>query len=317
MTIALYGSGWLTAALAAGSQAPGRRAADIGGAHQNDAHGVGAVARADLVEHAPQMHAHRDVGDAERLGDLLVAEPLDQQPRHLRLALGQGGGAGALLRDSHWKRRQRRRLGQTGDLHFAADHVPDRLQQTSAFDVLRDHSRGAADQGGSRFLSRDGARQHDHRGLRKQLADGGNRRIAAGSGHAIVEQHDVERSAVALPDDVLERAGFDDLDAAVAGFEIVAERRAHELMIVNEKHPHVGHCPSWRARGMRTVKLVPRPTALSTAMRPPWLRTMPSQIASPSPEPLPGGLVVKNGSKARSATAAGMPTPESRHTRRA
>src|SRR5690348_3114212 len=99
MTIALYASGWLTAALAAGSQATGRRAADIGSAHQDDAHGVGAVARADLVEHAPQMHAHRDVGDAQRLGDLLIAEPLDQQSRHLGLAMRQGGGTGALLWD--------------------------------------------------------------------------------------------------------------------------------------------------------------------------------------------------------------------------
>ena len=42
---------------------------------------------------------------------------------------------------------------------------------------------------------------------------------------------------------------------------------------------------------------VPRPTSLSTWMLPPLCFTIPYTVASPSPVPLPIGLVVKNGSK--------------------
>jgi hypothetical protein len=53
-------------------------------------------------------------------------------------------------------------------------------------------------------------------------------------------------------------------------------------------------CRSWNA--------APRPGALSASRYPPLCRTIPYTMESPSPVPVPSGFVVKNGSKARSAT---------------
>jgi hypothetical protein len=44
-------------------------------------------------------------------------------------------------------------------------------------------------------------------------------------------------------------------------------------------------------------------------MCPPLSVTMPYTVASPSPVPLPGSLVVKKGSKIRAWVAASMPVP--------
>src|SRR5262249_29946226 len=63
-------------------------------------------------------------------------------------------------------------------------------------------------------------------------------------------------------------------------------------------------------RAVRNV--APVPGALSTSMRPPCAVTTPWLIASPRPVPLPTSLVVKNGSKMRSATSRGIPGPSSR-----
>src|SRR4029453_902439 len=63
--------------------------------------------------------------------------------------------------------------------------------------------------------------------------------------------------------------------------------------------------------GRNTVKRVPRPTSLSTSIRPPCLRTMEYETDKPSPVPWPTGLVVKNGSKIRFMCSAGMPQPVS------
>ena len=46
-------------------------------------------------------------------------------------------------------------------------------------------------------------------------------------------------------------------------------------------------------------------------MRPPWSVTIPWAMASPSPVPCPGGLVVKKGSKIRPRISSGMPGPSS------
>ena len=48
---------------------------------------------------------------------------------------------------------------------------------------------------------------------------------------------------------------------------------------------------------------------LSTVISPPSARTMPERIGSPSPVPMPRGLVVKNDSKMRGNTSAGIPGP--------
>ena len=62
---------------------------------------------------------------------------------------------------------------------------------------------------------------------------------------------------------------------------------------------------------MRTVKVLPLPGELSTAICPPSLRTTLSQKESPIPVPSPTGLVVKNGSNSRARTLESMPHPES------
>ena len=57
--------------------------------------------------------------------------------------------------------------------------------------------------------------------------------------------------------------------------------------------------------------LDPLPGSLSTARRPPPSSTMAFREESPRPVPLPGGLVVKKGSKIRSRVSGAMPTPVS------
>ena len=69
--------------------------------------------------------------------------------------------------------------------------------------------------------------------------------------------------------------------------------------------------PDSSSAGKYTWNVVPRPSSLWTFTQPPWLRTMPCTVDNPSPVPLPWAFVVKNGSKIRSATSAGIPVPES------
>src|SRR5207248_2230381 len=63
---------------------------------------------------------------------------------------------------------------------------------------------------------------------------------------------------------------------------------------------------------MRNVAPAPEPPP-STSSRPPCAVTIPWLMASPSPVPWPTSFVVKNGSKMRSRTSAGMPDPSSRN----
>ena len=59
------------------------------------------------------------------------------------------------------------------------------------------------------------------------------------------------------------------------------------------------------------MNVVPTPISLYTPTCPPDCLTIPYTVASPSPVPLPGPLVVKNGSNARAFTSAVMPHPVS------
>jgi len=65
--------------------------------------------------------------------------------------------------------------------------------------------------------------------------------------------------------------------------------------------------------GARQVNLEagPLPTSLYTQMSPSLCLTMPYTADSPSPVPLPGPFVVKNGSKIRPRVTSSMPTPVS------
>src|SRR6185369_14488906 len=66
---------------------------------------------------------------------------------------------------------------------------------------------------------------------------------------------------------------------------------------------------SVRARGNQTLKQLPSPTLLAAVIRPPNPSTIRAEIASPRPVPLPGGLVVKNGSKICFMDSSGIPVP--------
>ena len=57
------------------------------------------------------------------------------------------------------------------------------------------------------------------------------------------------------------------------------------------------------ARRNQSSKVDPTPTSLRTPMCPPLCCTMPYTVARPSPVPLPGSLVVKNGSKMCACTS--------------
>ena len=57
--------------------------------------------------------------------------------------------------------------------------------------------------------------------------------------------------------------------------------------------------------------MVPRPGSLEILTWPPDCLTKPYTIDSPSPVPLPSGLVEKNGSNACSSTSGAMPEPVS------
>src|SRR5665811_269643 len=61
--------------------------------------------------------------------------------------------------------------------------------------------------------------------------------------------------------------------------------------------------------GSDTVNVVPSPTVLLTSISPPWASIIPYDTASPSPTPLPSGLVVKNGSKILARFSGRMPSP--------
>ena len=60
------------------------------------------------------------------------------------------------------------------------------------------------------------------------------------------------------------------------------------------------------------MKVVPRPTSLSTVSEPPWLSTtIEREMVSPWPVPWPTALVVKKASKMRSRISSGIPAPVS------
>ena len=75
--------------------------------------------------------------------------------------------------------------------------------------------------------------------------------------------------------------------------------------------------PTWLARGKYSSNLLPMPGSLRTTIAPSCACMMLCATDSPSPVPLPAGLVVKKGSKIRRSVAASMPQPASLTTMRA
>ena len=80
-----------------------------------------------------------------------------------------------------------------------------------------------------------------------------------------------------------------------------------------------GAAAAWaglEAPGKKRVKVEPAPSWLSTITQPWCCLTIPYTVASPSPVPLPGSLVVKNGSNKWLTVAGLMPQPVSATLRR-
>src|SRR4030095_10674768 len=99
-----------------------------------------------------------------------------------------------------------------------------------------------------------------------------------------------------------------DRDDVVAGLaQALLEDPAEAVLVVGDQDArlHVRHFAIGREHGT----LVPRPSALSTWIAPRCSSRIRWQIERPSPRPL--SLVVKNGSKMRARTSAGIPAPSS------
>ncbi len=138
--------------------------------------------------------------------------------------------------------------------------------------------------------------------------------------HQIAEDH-VERRVVPQDDSSrLRRVRGDDL---VVSAQHAHHHRSYRLLVVH--HEDAAACARGRGclgggmtgrrrrhsvlDGKRTVKRVPTPSSLSTVIPPPNSATMLWQMARPSPETYPDGLVVKKGSKTRRRASFVMPPP--------
>src|SRR5258705_65469 len=76
------------------------------------------------------------------------------------------------------------------------------------------------------------------------------------------------------------------LDGEAAALEHGRQAGPHPGFVVHHQDPAlVAHASSSRAAGSSTVKVVPRPTSLSTDRLPPIAVTSPRATASPSPVP--------------------------------
>src|SRR5690606_36349494 len=93
-------------------------------------------------------------------------------------------------------------------------------------------------------------------------------------------------------------------------------RASDILLVVDDEHGRLLHSAASRAGAAAAssviVATVPPSLCSSTTSVPPKSLTMLYEIDRPRPNPLPTPLVEKNGSKIRSAIAAGMPAPRSR-----
>src|SRR5262249_5651195 len=98
----------------------------------------------------------------------------------------------------------------------------------------------------------------------------------------------------------------EDVHLAAGGLERAREGDREALLVVDDHHPRSAH--GWSAGNSR-VNVAPWPGSLSKRMLPPCSSTMRWTIESP--RPVPSALVVKNGSKMRARTSAGMPGPSS------
>ena len=137
---------------------------------------------------------------------------------------------------------------------------------------------------------------------------------------------DVERRAilVELPHPLGAVGGLEHREAAA--LEQAPRLRAHARLILHEQHAsraaHFSRLLDARERCSARATLgtagqehgrraCPSPARWRVALPPPDWRAIPYTVASPSPVPSCGPLVVKNGSKARSSVLSSIPTPVS------
>ncbi|AEK62079.1 hypothetical protein CFU_2252 [Collimonas fungivorans Ter331] len=107
------------------------------------------------------------------------------------------------------------------------------------------------------------------------------------------------------------------MDGKPAQFQRLRNRFPHCLFILDQYcfqrcHPCLHQDSTVSSKGMRNTNSAPPSLWLFAVRRPFIACTMDDEMARPRPNPLPDGLVVKNGSNRCKATWAGIPGPESR-----
>ena len=174
------------------------------------------------------------------------------------------------------------------------------------------------------------AGHQDHGQVGTDLAQLRRQRRAGHPRHHLVGEHEVEAAGISA--EGRQRPG-----GAVEPDRLVAERREHllpeqhqRLFVVHEQHGLAAAAGDRRTpwRVPRRRPAAPRPAAgrprrccplrggCAGAGRRRGRRRRHATVARPRPVPPPGSLVVKKGSKMRSAVAASMPWPVSATARR-
>src|SRR5207244_138849 len=118
------------------------------------------------------------------------------------------------------------------------------------------------------------------------------------------EAHDVVRRR----HEPLERRGAvaDAVHVVPLARELAHDELAQVALVVGDQDADLA-----THAGSTTRKRLPLPGREVTSIRPPWSVTIPWAMASPSPVPCPGGLVVQTGAQIGGRTSSGTPGPSS------
>ena len=177
---------------------------------------------------------------------------------------------------------------EAGEVVFVEIVVGSRAHQLDGqvlTDVTRDDDEWNVETGGLEHLQRVESTEARQAMFRDHEVPGSMReRFAHGIRSPDADHRGVEASSVQL-----------------TGHEFVE----HVRFIDDERSKARGHAGA--SRGSQTDTVTPDPGRASTAIAPPWPRTMPSAAGRPRPRPV--SRVVKNGSNIRAWTAGVIPLP--------
>src|SRR5262249_44747786 len=203
---------------------------------QGYAHRVGPVAGAHLAKGIAQMQARGDFGDAQRMGDHLVAHSAGEQPNDLDLALGELETLPAVVALGLGGQRldpQRRRHNT-----LAGKNAFEGLDHRLAGEVLRDHAGRAAPQGLRHLLACHVAGENDDGDVGMTLAGDLDALDPLHARHDEVEQQRVRPRRGDAIERFAEAARLDELRRERTLPQVVAKRLAEEVVIVGDHQPH-------------------------------------------------------------------------------